>query len=1506
MSKKPAISIASELVDSHEGTGLTVSLIVNLLYEKRHGLAIGLIEQKEILGENHNLFFASLVRPLMLAPDLDNIKTLAWVNDDISSWPSQIYRSKLNRFEEQILSLMVVTICAPLALFHQEYSLYSRDKYNEALDRVNDGKLNSLYDTLKEISSFIAHGFSIEDATIEKNISNIKRQERLNVVKNELDVWMGAEQHFSYHLAEVVFKDLKKEAGRIGDIYSDLRNGVQEVELILHKINLIQKDIDSIIVKRLKTLGAKRSKEIVGKASRKLNSLIFQFCELAKEWISLSEFKVVSGAGYTFVEKQTTGFKRSFNKGLDSSLSELNSIINEQKDIRLCFAASKCMEMLGLVRSRLTGEPCDSGIPPNVRLYGNLAGVPDIDLDAEGAIHIDLGEADAFSAKEVRNECASNSIGKIIRHVANGGQLSFVESFNDNLQKGNHDLTGFILESLTYFPEQGIDLDDLYKRRQKGIQQQSDKLSKSIKNCKEKLDGAISDDLLALEVAENQKSLLRGLERVCHSFSTNQENIASFNFVSHNRLVESINFYLGSIQDDRKVQVLERIEKLKLTAEEQDRINSAVENRQFTTAFDYLDRKEQRKPLPELFTEDTGVFKDFFQTEFQKNLLSWRETSAPELIISSFRDRRDICGRTLKKIPRGTVTDNALLLTLWFNAQRKKVLDRASFLQIINLLGFQVREHGLHNGEKGDIYDKYTFNTTVINDKDIVPSYQFGSEANGTYDLLFFSKRPQGPFRLVEIVKEKCSNPAIVFYNGPMDQETRCAVRVEAKRLSCLFILLDDLLLLYMCMQNAPKITTMFKCALPFSFLKPYLETPGKLPPELFYGRRYELQDLGDKDGSCIIYGGRQLGKTALLHQLKFDMHDPKNNKIVSIIDLKSKGYSWGSREQDFWWLVATQLKEDGMDGFPVRRGVEFDGFSDLVKHWLKAKDSRAVILMIDEADYMIEPDEEKDYLICSQLKGLMEETDRQFKVILSGLHNVQRTTTSNNPLAHLGKAICIGSFMLSPSETREAERLIQVPFSTAGYYLDPAAISSILAQTNYYPSLIVVFCREAFKYLDRTGHRLKAKNPPFDLGSDLVNEIIRSEEIQSQIRAKFELTLDRDDRYKVIAYTAAYEYQSEQKSWSARFIWVKAREWCAKVFEDYFDEVRFPALLDEMCGLGLLKKHKEYYTLNSHNVENLLGAKRKIEDALLSFEANPKIKKPSGKLDADNRREVACATREEAKSLPLYSTLSVKQEGLIREGHGDVFILTGTNAAGLNITDLHLKDLPNFARTFEGKKKLKYIINDLKAYENRNDGSLFVLNRDVPWNLEWLIEIFEHIKGTRNTVAFVADPKKLWELYIEGSLPSIVFKEVTVGPWKEITFNEWCEEQITGLNPDLQRRIWKNLGGWPINYGKINPGARNLANHVDNVADVTKRQLMDDFGLNILIDNGHLVLLKELYEENLAEMIADKIEIGVEAVEPILQWGKQIGIFLYEPSSEIWRLDPFITSQLKKHFEDE
>ena len=53
---------------------------------------------------------------------------------------------------------------------------------------------------------------------------------------------------------------------------------------------------------------------------------------------------------------------------------------------------------------------------------------------------------------------------------------------------------------------------------------------------------------------------------------------------------------------------------------------------------------------------------------------------------------------------------------------------------------------------------------------------------------------------------------------------------------------------------------------MPYTFYQPYVwKSSNDMPAELFMGRKWELDEIESPNGANIVYGGRQLGKSALL-----------------------------------------------------------------------------------------------------------------------------------------------------------------------------------------------------------------------------------------------------------------------------------------------------------------------------------------------------------------------------------------------------------------------------------------------------------------------------------------------------------------------------------------------------------------------------------------------------------------------------------------------------------------
>lgn len=58
------------------------------------------------------------------------------------------------------------------------------------------------------------------------------------------------------------------------------------------------------------------------------------------------------------------------------------------------------------------------------------------------------------------------------------------------------------------------------------------------------------------------------------------------------------------------------------------------------------------------------------------------------------------------------------------------------------------------------------------------------------------------------------------------------------------------------------------------------------MPPEIFIGRKDELLKIEQADGVNLIYGGRQLGKSALFKKARADIDGRQHQRAV-LVDIK-------------------------------------------------------------------------------------------------------------------------------------------------------------------------------------------------------------------------------------------------------------------------------------------------------------------------------------------------------------------------------------------------------------------------------------------------------------------------------------------------------------------------------------------------------------------------------------------------------------------------------------------
>jgi hypothetical protein len=303
----------------------------------------------------------------------------------------------------------------------------------------------------------------------------------------------------------------------------------------------------------------------------------------------------------------------------------------------------------------------------------------------------------------------------------------------------------------------------------------------------------------------------------------------------------------------------------------------------------------------------------------------------------------------------------------------------------------------------------------------------------------------------------------------------------------------------------------------------------------MFFGREDKIRELEDPYGPSIVYGGRQLGKSALLRQVQRKFHNPERGQFAIYEDIHLIGDPMS--EKDYRTEIAERLVNALRNGGVIEQSkqtIDIVKLSDLLIHQIKSKGWR-VILLIDESDMFLEADASRRFSVVTTLKRVMDQTDRMFKVVFAGLHHVQQfTKTSNQPLAHLGDA---GAIMIGPLEPIPAIELIEKPLHSLGYVFgkpgkeDTSLIAHILSYTNYHPGLLQLFGQSLADHLNQKSYG--TLQPPYSITRSDIEAVYRTAKVRDMIRDRFNITLALDERYEAITLSLILEQRDEKNGFN-------------------------------------------------------------------------------------------------------------------------------------------------------------------------------------------------------------------------------------------------------------------------------------------------------------------------------------------------------------------------------------
>jgi hypothetical protein len=872
----------------------------------------------------------------------------------------------------------------------------------------------------------------------------------------------------------------------------------------------------------------------------------------------------------------------------------------------------------------------------------------------------------------------------------------------------------------------------------------------------------------------------------------------SYRLNTHHERLGEIRRALNELRHERTNGILSRLQQSGLSAETVERIQAVLDRGDLLTAEEYIDLAESHQ-LPSASTEERDEFREFFPAA-ARDLERYLEEYAPPLVVEHLRERLGIPGLKVERLDLDQARQAADLMTVWYEMKRQRGFDANQVLRLMGALGFRPIEVTASNsGHAPEVQVR----AQPIADRTEIPAEFFGSRANGHYRLVGIWDR-RSEEEISGIVGESHGEaPTFVCFFGRLTEQQRNALGHLSRRQRRTFVVLDEILLLFLCGEPRSRLPVLFRCALPFTHLDPYITTGSLVPPEMFFGRERERDQIIDPYGPSVLYGGRQLGKTALLRHVKRMYHNPSKGWIVRWIDLRAEGIGYYRGTEEIWPVLVNELVRYGILASRTPVTTSPERVIERTQEWLTAEHGRRIVLLLDEADRFLERDAKDDFRQTALLKKLMDQTSRSFKVVFAGLHNVLRTFNDpNHPIGHFGSPIQIGP-LIDNGEVRSARALISEPFSLIGYRFESAdLVSRILAETNYYPSLLQLYGANLLKHVsERQAARGRPFNPPVVITHEHVEDASRGQDLREAIHQRFALTLQLDPRYEVIAYALAYAIAEHSLSLdlgaSAEWIRHDALYWWPEGFEGTSGpELR--VLLDEMAGLGVLRSMGGNYTFRNANVLLLMGTEEEIRTALLRDRPAPPV------YEAATFREII---RTPAIRM---SPLTAQQLGVLRQPSNGVNILIGSEVNDLSFVPEFLTRRfgPEFVQMAEGLSSPRDFVqwlSQLRQEQARHGTTLVVVGHELPWTRSWIDGAEEWLAKRRSRelglrVVFIADPQatlRLPDISANGNWTSDV-RMLELTQWHDGALNQWLDANNVASSPAVRQRISEVTGNRP------------------------------------------------------------------------------------------------------------
>ncbi len=1093
---------------------------------------------------------------------------------------------------------------------------------------------------LQKIQAFAERGLKIDPSVIGKQLSSEKLNQAIKDARQAAERWIdeGVNRRFSFKPAERVWREFLRNEDFLKGLFEIIaRNDISKCDLLRDKLQAWRQRPN--ILTKIKEADEKTNRkfatDIDAGALEKLVSGCFDAAEMCEAWCDAVAAKLETESPQDWIGKQVAELRLALKKFLPGSKTELEELQTTLDSLQ-AGAATFALESCELIRSVIApDEPplttistADNsnyllGLQPRglwPAMRRRLWCLPKIRFVDDGGPY----EEDIPKLAQALSQAAENK--------------SSVESiFRQRVEDQDFRHTDEMLVLLQESP--------LYAELQEFLYQSFASASQSLLDKIESVEAMVQDAVLngsldetdRLDI-ENELKWLR--ESKPRNFRVHWEKLIALS----TKLNDLRQQHLQDLQltwatdRERLLSLLDDTQKNTVT----QRVQAAFDSNEPRVAQEILSQLQvaaSRHELPELTPANVGsdVLSKFYES--QSTILETAQDWTPDQF-----DNQD-----------PSVSE---ALQAWKHLRRLDVrTDDKSLLSILNFLGLSSNANSNVLRVTSSKKHQWVHVTAQVEDSGAAPVPQYGSLREGKYEVLLVGFRKSGsPVNTIASAIKSAAlqrTPAIVLFQGVLLPEQRMNVARKLRATSMPAIVLDESLLLWLAQITEQRWATFLRVALAFSFSSPYAPT-GSVPQEMFFGRGRMLDSILDFEGSgsSVVFGGRQLGKTALLHRARREFHAPARGQIAIYESIQHLGDPIKDvPATEIGRVLRERLNETLFTDSPIKTR-ELESVASHVRRHMEANPQLRLLILLDEADDFLAQDANQNFKFVIELKKLMEQSNRHVKVVFAGLNSVQRYQRyPNQPFAHLGNPIEVG-----PLEPAPAYQLIAQPMRDIGYeFEDDAAILKVLSYTNHHPGLIQFFCDELVK-----GFKNSAipNWPPLVITNKAIRDLYARSGTKQEIAKRFSWTIDLNPLFSAIICkvsldqfelpgTASVKHRVDEMLASLKLYWPAAFAPMAE------EDLR--TLLNDMCGLGIFFRSEDGYQLRNPNLSDAIGS---YEEVFARLEAMKDSPAPRASIDADYHRQLILKTNRRSP----FTLAQMSQ--LLKQSFG-VGIIFGSDALG-------------------------------------------------------------------------------------------------------------------------------------------------------------------------------------------------------------------------------------------------